>query len=333
METKKIVKVSVIALGGVLGIAILLMIIRSMTPGGSLTQSSYDGTMGYLGASSSSIADSMTQFKSVTNNSPQGGQSRSEVITSEPPAVEAQIPSISDRKVIKNGNLTLKVDNVDRVSQEISDIAKQNDGQVFSSNIQQATESVKSGYIMVKIPVIAFEKTFLDLKKIASFVVSESTSGQDVTEQYTDLQAQLRNKQSEEQAFQKILDQNAGKIDDILAVTREISRVRGDIERLQGRIKLMESQTDFSTINVAISEEVTVGGEVVSWRPWQIMKDEVNNLFKDMQGFINLLIYVVVRLIPMLIVLGVVAMLLWKLGKTVRVKFSGSRDKGVIGKK
>lgn len=323
METKKIVKVSAVVLVGVLlGIAILLVAIRSMAPGRSLTQSSYDGTAGYLSAPGSSMADSVTQFKSVVNSIPQGGQSRSEVVTSEPPAAEAPLPS-ADRKIVKNGNLVLKVENVDRAGEEISNIAKQNGGQVFSSSINQTTKNVKSGYVMVKIPVVAFEKTFTDLKGIASFVVSESTSGQDVTEQYTDLQSQLKNKQAEEQAFQKILEQNAGKIDDILAVTREISRVRGEIERLQGRIKLMESQTDFSTIAVSISEEVTVGSESVSWRPWQIIKDELNSLLKDMQGFVGMLIYIVLRLIPMVAILTLFVWILWKMGKKIYGKLFG----------
>ena len=317
---KKTVKVFIVTLGALFGIFLLILISRGMLGQKSSPQPLYGGVK-----NASDVADSKVLYGSgITAKSamatPMIGQSRSEVITSEPPAMEALLPA-SDSRIIKNGNLSVKVHGVDQASEEISHIAKQNGGQVLSSNINQTTRNMKSGYITVKVPVVAFEKTFSDLKGIASFVVSESVFGQDVTEQYTDLQAQLGNKQSEEQAFQKILDQNPAKIDDILAITREISRVRGEVELLQGRIKFMDSQTDFSTITVAITEEITVGGDAVSWRPWQIIKDELNNFFKDMQVFGGFAIYLIVRVIPMLLVITLFVFIFWKVGKKAYENF------------
>ena len=64
--------------------------------------------------------------------------------------------------------------------------------------VEAIREADKSGTITIKVPVANFEKAFAQLKKVASLVVRESTSGQDVTEQYVDLQARLKNKQEEE---------------------------------------------------------------------------------------------------------------------------------------
>jgi len=224
-----------------------------------------------------------------------------------------------DKKIIKNGNLSLKVDRVDSAVEKISQIAKDNQGEIFSSNFNQTKTNIKSGSMVVKMPVANFEKTFSQIKGVASLVLSESTSGQDVTEEYADLQGQLKNKQAEEQQFAEIMKQ-AQKIQDILDVTQQLSRVRGEIERLQGQIKFMDSQTNMSTITVRLSEDqnITV---VDSWRPWQIIKDSVNSLIKNIQGSINFIIKLVIIIIPILAVWAVIIWMVYGIGKKIYLKF------------
>lgn len=231
---------------------------------------------------------------------------------------DAQVLAETDKKIIKNGNLTLKVDDADKAAENISEIAKRNGGEIFSSNFRQSRNNVKSGTMTVKIPFANFEKTFSEIKKIASLVTNESTSGQDVTEQYVDLQAQLKNKKAEEEQFTKILT-SAQKIDDILAVTRELSMVRGSIEQLEGRIKYLDSQTDMSTISVQITEDqnVTI---VDSWRPFQVVKESFNILVKSLQGFIDFIIKFFIVALPMLIVWGIIIAVLYKIGKKIYLK-------------
>lgn len=221
----------------------------------------------------------------------------------------------TEKKIIKNGNLTLKVDSTDEAAQKITEIAKNNKGEVSSSSFYQSANNVKSGSMNVKIPVADFDKAFAEIKKVASLVARESTSGQDVTEQYIDLQAQLKNRQAEEQSFVKILDQ-AQKIQDVLDVTAQLARVRGNIEQLQGRIKYLESQTDMSTISINLSEDsnITV---IDSWRPWQVVKDSLNSLVKGLQGFVDLLIRFFVVMLPFLIIWAVIIWVVYKIGQKI----------------
>ncbi|MFA6382822.1 MAG: DUF4349 domain-containing protein [Parcubacteria group bacterium] len=238
--------------------------------------------------------------------------------TAAPVATDESAAEITDKKIIKNGNLSLKVNSVDDASRRISDITKTNGGEVSSSNFYQTAKNVKSGTITVKVPVANFEKAFADLKKVATLVVQESTTGQDVTEQYTDLQAQLRNKQAEEQSFAKILERS-GTIDEILKVTRELSRVRGEIERLQGRIKFMDLQTDMSSITVSLSEDESITF-ADSWRPWQVVKETFNSLVKDVQKFINFLIVLIIQVIPVLVLYLLIFYVIYRIGKKVYLK-------------
>jgi len=221
-----------------------------------------------------------------------------------------------DKRVIKNGNLSLKVAKTENAAKKISEIAKSKGGEVFSSRFYESIGGLKSGTITVKVPVDKFEETMEAIKKVATQVVSESTTGKDVTEQYADLQAQLKNKRAEEQAFVKILDR-AGKIEDVLKVTKEISRVRGEIERLEGRIKYLESQTDMSTIAVSLSEDVEISPVGEGWRPWQSVKSSVKTLIKNTQSCIDSLIYFIIVKIPSIAAFLLILWIIYWIGKKI----------------
>ena len=245
-----------------------------------------DGASGGEIFSTSTLeADSVQALPEVSYDSRRAktGMMASESLESAPMDASAGEPMV-DKKIIKNGNLSLKIESTEESAQKISEIAKAKGGEVFSTNFYERVKGQKSGFITIKVPVGKFEEAMNEVKKVATQVLSESTTGQDVTEQYSDFQAQLKNKRAEEESFAKILD-TAGKIDDILAVTRELSRVRGEIERLEGRIRFMDSQTDMSTITINLTEDVTVVPVNEGWRPWQVVKQSVKELISNIQGF------------------------------------------------
>lgn len=234
--------------------------------------------------------------------------------------------SAVDKKVIKNGSISLKVNKVDAAYEKISKIASDNGGEIFSSSFYQSgSGDTRNGHVIVRVPVANFEKAFLEIKKTAALVVSESTSGQDITEEYADFQAQLKNKQAEEQQFLQIMSQ-AQKIQDILDVTRELSRVRGEIEQLQGRIKYLSSQADSANIFVSLSEDANVVIDK-SWRPFQEVKDAAKNLIKRFQGFINFVIVLVITVIPIAALYLILAFAAYKIGLKIYQKFKqGDQD-------
>jgi len=229
-------------------------------------------------------------------------------------------PSISDKKIIKNGNLNLKIKTVEEAVNKIIEIVKTQNGEIFSTNFSEKVKGQKSGFIMVKVPVKKFETTLKEIKTVATQVVSESTTGQDVTEQYSDLQAQLRNKRTEEESFTKILE-GSGKIADVLAVTKELSRVRGEIERLEGKIRFMDSRTEMSTITIDLNEDVEITPANNNWRPWQIVKESFNELINNSQDFINNLIRFFVVGIPSILTLLIGFGLVYWIGKKLWNKF------------
>ncbi|MFZ2189037.1 MAG: DUF4349 domain-containing protein [Candidatus Moraniibacteriota bacterium] len=291
---------------------------RSMR-GNSMLQNSFDDSvsMGLPSPSSSTFSSPMggSQEKMATSGGNWSGNSQSETVLAE-----------TDKKVIKNGNLTLKVDDVDDAVLKIGKIAKDNGGDLFSSNFSKNSQDLKSGTLSVKVPVANFEKTFAEAKKVAAAVLRESTSGQDVTEQYQDLEGRIKNKQTEEAAYQKVLDQ-AQKISDILEVTQALSRVRGEIESLQGKLRYLASQTDMSTIAISMSEDsnITVSD---SWRPWQVAKDATRSLVVKVQNFVDFLIVFVITFLPTMALYLVLFWIIYRIGKVIFMKIFKKKEEG-----
>jgi VIT1/CCC1 family predicted Fe2+/Mn2+ transporter len=114
------------------------------------------------------------------------------------------------------------------------------------------TQDKKQTTITIKVPATQYESCFAQIKALGK-VKSESSSGQDVTRQYIDLSARLKNLQAEEKQLSDIMGMSRN-VTEILSVEKELFRVRGDIESTQAQLNYLGSQVDFSTITVSVAE-------------------------------------------------------------------------------
>ncbi|MDD5083792.1 MAG: DUF4349 domain-containing protein [Candidatus Moranbacteria bacterium] len=208
----------------------------------------------------------------------------------------------AEKKVVKTGDLTLKVESVEKAMDQLRGIAAQFEGDIFSSSIYDAktANSIKQGQATIKVSAAHFDEAMQSIKSIARVVVRETTNGQDVTSQYVDLQARLKNKQVEEESIAAILTRDSNNIDDVLQVTTQLARVRGEIEQLQAQMKYLDNQSDMSTIAVSFTEDTKIGKTDTDWRPLQEIKAAVNALIKAGQGAISFLISFVIVVVPIL---------------------------------
>ncbi len=223
---------------------------------------------------------------------------------------------VVEKKVIKNGSLRLKVENTEDSAEKIKNIAKQYKGEVANVNLYRQGKNGLGGNLTVKVPVDQFESAMKAIKAVGDQVLSESISGSDVTEEYVDLQAQIRNKKAEEETFRNLLERS-GKLDDVLSVTREVARVRGEIDRLEGRIKFMESQTDMSRIDVSLVEYEQVANTPIKWKPARVAQKALHNLVLNSQKTINGVIYFIIATLPVLIIIALVIFILYKVVKII----------------
>lgn len=225
-----------------------------------------------------------------------------------------------EQKVIKIGNVTLRVKKADNSITELTNLAESKGGFVLSSSLYTASDETQSGAVTLKVPVSKYKETMNEIKNLGD-VQRESSTGQDVTEKYSDLQAQLKNYKAEEEQYLKILEK-ANTVEDILKVTKQLSSVRENIEVTEGRIKYLESQTDMSTINVSLSEETKIDVPTKEWKPLETLKKAFRTWIQFLQGLVNVVIWAVIFLGPVTLIMYVIIKLITR---KIRKKKSESK--------
>lgn len=170
-------------------------------------------------------------------------------------AEETSVAAV-DRKIIRNADLTMEVASTTDTQHRIVSIAESHGGFVVTSEAKQrdSTEPAKRTLdikLIVRIPENQFGSALDQIRGLTSNLTEEKVSGQDVTEEFIDLEARIRTQKALEQQFLQIMRQT-GKIVDALEVQRQIAEVRSDIERLEGRKRFLENRSSLSTITVNI---------------------------------------------------------------------------------
>jgi hypothetical protein len=183
-----------------------------------------------------------------------------------PLPVPASTPAQSDSglseietKIIKTASITLEVKDIPGSEEILKTIASQKGGYLSSTNVQTGYNNRISGSVILRVPSEEFDTAISEIKAIGT-VKSSSTQGQDVTEEYVDLQAQKISYQNQLAQYNEIM-RKAVKVDDVITVQQQIDHVQTELNRLEGRLKYLGSRIDLSTITVNLQEPEPVGGE------------------------------------------------------------------------
>ena len=170
------------------------------------------------------------------------------------------------RMIIREGQLSIEVESILEAMDAARAVVEGVGGRVDGSHIVGADLDSKYGSVTLRVPSSSFDAVVGELRTLGR-LLSESSSSADVTEEYVDLEARRGNLEETEQKLQAFLDQ-AEDVEDLLAVQRELTTTRGEIERLIGRINLLSALVSESTIGVEFIEpgaEPPITGD--GWRP------------------------------------------------------------------
>lgn len=159
-----------------------------------------------------------------------------------------------ERMIVRRGTLQLIVADVPLTITRIAALAESLNGFVVSSNSWREGERL-IGEITVRVPAEDFTMTMAVLREMAVEVMLESTSSQDVTEEYVDLSANLNNLVATEEQLLRLMEK-AEDVKDILAVQTELFRTRGEIERALGRMQYLERTSAMSLIDVMLQQSM-----------------------------------------------------------------------------
>jgi len=157
------------------------------------------------------------------------------------------------RKIIYTADVELVVEDFSDLPARVEELVRQNDGYIASSNLSGSAGDRRSGTWKIRVPVERFN-AFLDAARTLGEVRRIGTNSQDVSEEYYDVEARIRNRKREEEQLLKLLAERTGELDDVLAVERELSRVREEVERLEGRLRVLQDLTALTTVTLTIEE-------------------------------------------------------------------------------
>lgn len=152
------------------------------------------------------------------------------------------------RIIIRTVNMSIVVDDIQATMDEIAKLADRSGGWVVSTDRREK----HTGRISIRIPAVDLESSIEALRGIAKDVESEISTSEDVTDEYYDLQSRLTNQLATEAALIRLLDR-AENVEHALAVQRELTTVQENVERIQGRIKLLEETSAYSLVTVNLS--------------------------------------------------------------------------------
>ena len=209
----------------------------------------------------------------------------------------------AERKIIRNADLTMEVASTTEAQHGVTAIAESHGGFVVTSEAKQRenvdpakrTLDIK---LVVRVPATQFGTTLNEIKTLAGNIPEAHVTGQDVTEDFIDLEARIKTQKALELQFLEIM-KDARKVVDALEVQRQIADVRTDIEKLEGRKRFLENRSSLSTITVNIQAPKSVTVSTTGFR--SSLRDAVSDSLELASGMVTFFIRLVIVMLPVLV--------------------------------
>lgn len=223
----------------------------------------------------------------------------------------ARQPAVpTDRKIIRNAELGLESDSPEETQKKVASIAEAKGGFVVES--QQSSSDRRSSTrdtvtMTVRVPAEKFNEALDEIRTAAGRVVIETVKGQDVTEEFIDIEARLKAKRALEEQFMEIM-KRANSVEDALNVQRQLAEVRGEIEKIEGRKRFLENQATLSTIKLRIQTPSAISASGAGF--FAKLADSINTGIDAAMDFVLGLITFAIAVIPFILFIGLPAYLL-----------------------
>ena len=252
------------------------------------------------------------------------------VATSTPGGASAN--AAGDRKIVRSGELGLIVQGPAEVAEKIRLLAETQGGFLVSSEVSGGPNAT-SGSLTIRVPEARFEETWTEIHKLGRRVESEKIDAQDVTRQYVDQDASLRNLRAEEGQYLAILKQ-AHTVKETLEVSEKLTGVRGEIEQQQAEFNALSKQVETVAIMISLRTEAETQVLGLNWRPLYQMKvalrDGLDAVASYAGAMISILFYLPAVLLWMGTILAGVAAG-WKAWRwAARVFVAGPKEPTVV---
>ena len=194
-------------------------------------------------------ASDMRRIGLSTQNTPARGprDAAGQQLEPTPPAVNLQ------RKVIYEADITLIVKEFSAIEKEIPKLVKQFGGYLADISVDRTQGEQRSGQWRARIPVDHYD-AFLESISELGMPENLRQTAQDVTEEFLDLEVRIANKKRLEERIVELLKSSSDTIKDVIEVERELGRIRGEIEQMEGRLRYLTNRTELTTVTISARE-------------------------------------------------------------------------------
>ncbi|MCR8634974.1 DUF4349 domain-containing protein [Paenibacillus radicis (ex Xue et al. 2023)] len=321
------------------GLAMLALLAVVLSGCGAISSSNKDAAA----TSSAPMAETamMDQKNSISNEAAQGNSApqaagslaKSESLsTGSKPAdsfnggISAE-PSAVDRKIIYKANLTMQVEKYAEAQAKIEEAVSRSGGYVlqFSEN---ETSYEKSGSFSIKVPASGFGSLLSQIEKISPSV-KKNMQGQDVSEEFVDLTSRLKAKQVVESRLIVFMEK-AVKTDELLAFSNELGKVQEEIERIKGRMRYLEQNVAYSTIEVRMAQKLGTAAVIQAndrGPLFQRAAEALNGSATVLSVIFQWLVVIVAAVLPVALVLSIIGIPIWLLRRSKKKKLVELRKK------
>jgi hypothetical protein len=235
----------------------------------------------------------------------------------------ASTAGVAPSMLIRTGHASVEVDSVEVAVTRVRELAQRLGGYVGNTSVSGGVEATRSATLELKIPAARFDEAIGGLRPLGK-VERVQVQAEDVGEEYVDLSARTANARRLEERLLGLLATRTGKLEDVLAVERELARVRQEIDTQEGRLRYLRSRAAVSTLNVTVHEPRPLIGDYPRARP---LREAFRDAWRNFIGFTAGLIASLGFLIPLgLILAGIVWLLRRYFPRRARAKAPTPRD-------
>jgi hypothetical protein len=217
-----------------------------------------------------------------------------------------------ERKIVRNADITIEVASTPEAQHTVTSIAEAHGGFVVTSESKQR-ENVDPSQraidfkLVVRIPFDQFGGALDEIRKLASNVPEEKTTGEDVTEEFIDLEARIKTQKALELQFIEIMRQ-ATKIADALEVQSQLAGVRAEIEKLEGRKRFLENRSSLATITVNIqAPKPAIATTPTGFR--HSLREAASDSVDLASGMVLFFLRLAILMVPLLVFVGLPSLL------------------------